>query len=258
MYPISEQLITHNRPKQRLCPQGFVIHDTATKGATAQNEHDYFDGGDRRGSAHYFVDWTQIIRTIPENEVAWHAGPTANNEYLSVEMCVPKTHDPEKFREVWNRTVWLVADAFIRYGWYIRAGLWSHEGISNRYHETDHQDPIEYFKEYGKTFSDFVMEVDEVVRLVRASKGENIVLKHVIVFWTAKDYSGAIQISERLSNCLMTCRDGKPDIHPDAKMAKHLIVVGGPEVKDHPNVTNLCGLRGPETAILAANYAKTL
>jgi N-acetylmuramoyl-L-alanine amidase len=89
-------------------------------------------------------------------------------------------------------------------------------------------------------------------------KGGNNVPEHVIVFWTAKDYSGAVMISERLDNCLMTCRNAEPDLNPDAKTAKHLIVVGGPEVTDHPNVTNLCGATGPDTAILAANYAKSL
>lgn len=95
-------------------------------------------------------------------------------------------------------------------------------------------------------------------RLFSDLKGDVDVPNHVIAFWSAKDYSGAIQISERLGNCLMTCRNAKPDLHPDAKAAKHLIVVGGPKVTDHPNVTNLCGDTGPDTAILAAKYAQTL
>jgi N-acetylmuramoyl-L-alanine amidase len=93
---------------------------------------------------------------------------------------------------------------------------------------------------------------------VQYKEGGINVPNHVIAFWSAKDYSAAIQISERLNNCLMTCRNAKPDLNPDAKAAKHLIVVGGPEVTDHPNVTNLCGATGPDTAILAANYAKSL
>lgn len=90
-------------------------------------------------------------------------------------------------------------------------------------------------------------------------KGEELnVLNTVVVFWTAKDYSVAAMISEKLGNCLMTCRNGNVNINPDAKSAKHLIVVGGPEIKDHPNVTNLCGEHAPDTAILAATYAKGL
>jgi len=142
-YIISEQLIKYNRSGEYLNPQGFVIHATDTLGATAQNEHDYFNSGDRQASAHYFVDWNQIIRCIPENEVAWHAGFTANHKFLSVEMCEP-INDSSKFQEVWNRTVWLVADACIRYGWNTNDNVFSHRGISYMYKETDHTDPIQF------------------------------------------------------------------------------------------------------------------
>ena len=153
--------------------------------------------------------------------------------------------------------MWLVADAFVRYGWSIVSGIWSHDAISQRYHETDHTDPTGYFKEYGKSFADFVVDVDTLARKMKEEKGEKD-MEHVIAFWSAKDFSGAIQIAERLDNCLLTCRDGKPELNKYAKSAQHLIVVGGREVTDHSNVTNLCGLTGPDTAILAAEYAKKL
>ena len=103
MYPISEQLLSFNRSKKSLIPQGFVVHSTATPNATAQNEHDYFNGGDRQASVHYFVDWGYIIRTIPEHEQCWGCGQTGNSKFLQVEMCEPS--DASKFQEVWNRTV---------------------------------------------------------------------------------------------------------------------------------------------------------
>jgi len=257
LYKITERLITHNRPKTKLSPQGCVIHDTENPGATAQNHYDYWNNGEHQSSAHYVVDWIEIIRLIPENEIAWHAGHTANMEYLSVEMCVPKTHNVIQFQLVWERTVWLVADAFIRYRWSIRPGLWSHDGISQRYHETNHTDPTAYFKEYGKTFGDFVTEVDALIRKMKKDEGVKN-MEQVIAFWSAKDFSAAIQIAERLGNCLMTCRDCKPELNKRAQTAEHLIVVGGKEIINHPNVTNLCGLTGPDTAILAAEYAKKL
>jgi N-acetylmuramoyl-L-alanine amidase len=258
MFVILEQLLDkYNRPRRVLKPEGFVIHATSNPGATAQNHYKYFNSGDRQSSAHYVADWQDIIRLIPENEIAWHAGPSANSKYLSVEMCEPKGHNVLEFQQVWERTVWLVADAFVRYGWGVTPGLWSHDGISKRYHETDHTDPIGFFKEYGRTFADFVTEVDALIRKTKQGKGEKE-MEHVIAFWTAKDFSGAIQIAERLGNCLLTCRDGKPELNARAKSAQHLIVIGGKEVTDHPNVTNLCGATGPDTAILAAEYAKKL
>ena len=215
MYPVSEQLLKYNRSGQKLVPEGFVIHDTATPGATAQNEFSYFNSGDRKASAHYFVDWTQIVRTIPENERAWHAGPTANSKYLSVEMCVPKTHDPAKFKEVWNRTVWLVADAFVRYGWSTGPGLWSHKGISDMNCETDHQDPIAYFKEYGKTFAGFVAEVDALILQMKnkpVTVGEGKVFKNLVIYQDGADKRAAEYLADYLKAPIVCVDNVAPEL----------------------------------------------
>lgn len=95
-------------------------------------------------------------------------------------------------------------------------------------------------------------------RLFKGLEGGNDAMKEAIAYWTLKDFSTAEQIAAKLGNCGMFCRNTNPALHPDAKAAKRLIVVGGPEVKDHPNVTNLCGLHAEDTAIKAAQYAKTL
>jgi N-acetylmuramoyl-L-alanine amidase len=162
MYSVDEQLLTINRPKTSLKPQGFVIHSTDTPRATAQNEYNYFNSGYRGASAHYFIDSTSIVRTVPENEVAWHAGQTANSKYLSAEMC-----ETEPFEEVWKRTVWLVADACVRYGWSTGPNVWSHRGISNLYHETNHTDPIDFLKRNGKTWDDLLTAIDQEIENIK-------------------------------------------------------------------------------------------
>lgn len=91
-----------------------------------------------------------------------------------------------------------------------------------------------------------------------SERGEDDSMLVAVAYWTLRDFSGAEQIAAKLGNCGMFCRNANPALHQDAKAAKHLIVIGGPEVTDHPNVTNKCGIDGPETAILAAEYAKTL
>ena len=168
MYPISEQLIKFNRSHQTLSPQGFVIHSTATPGATAQNEHDYFNSGDRQASSHYFVDATSIIRCIPESERAWHAGATANSKFLSVEMC-----EVSPFAEVWNRTVWLVADACVRYGWATGPNVYSHRGISAMYGETNHTDPIQFLANNGKTWEQLLSAIDAEIENIKNPKVGN-------------------------------------------------------------------------------------
>lgn len=157
-YPISEQLIRFNRSGKKLSPSGFVIHSTATPNATAQNEHDYFNGGDRQASSHYFVDNKSIIHCIPESEQAWHAGQTANSKFLSVEMC-----EIEPFQEVWNKTVWLVADACVRYGWSTGPNVYSHRGISGMYKETNHTDPIQFLANHGKTWDQLLSAIDSMI-----------------------------------------------------------------------------------------------
>lgn len=159
---IKEQLLFRNRPQTKLDSEGLVIHSTANPGATAQNHYVYFNTGDRGASAHYFGDWIEIIRLIPEDEQAWHAGPTANRKYLSYEMCEPSNDDPDKlnkFKKVWNDAVWFAADYCKRYG-KTEKDILNHNIISQRYpSETSHTDPIGFFERYGKTWTDFINEV---------------------------------------------------------------------------------------------------
>lgn len=89
-------------------------------------------------------------------------------------------------------------------------------------------------------------------------KGVKDVLDHAVVYFTDRDFSSARIVSDKLGGCAMFCRNGKPTIHPAAKASKHPVIIGGPELKDHPNVTNCCGIGAPETAILAAQYAQKL
>jgi len=197
-YPINQQLILNNRPGESLVPQGMVIHATATPGATAQNEYNYFNGAYRAASVHYFADWTEVIRTIPENEVAWHAGKSANHLYLSVEMCEPGGTDPEKFAEVWKRTVWLVADACVRYGW-SRMNIFSHLDISNQFKETSHTDPIGYLESYGKTWASLIQAIEQEIQNLK-NQGEGAgLLENLILVRRGPDERAAGYLADYLN-----------------------------------------------------------
>jgi N-acetylmuramoyl-L-alanine amidase CwlA len=158
-YQITEKLIAYNRSGKALNVQGLVIHDTDNEGATAMNHFTYFNGGNRNASAHYFVDWLDtnyIIRTIPESEQAWHVGPTGNSKFLGIELCMAK--NAADFQKVWDRGVWLAADILKRHGLGVET-MHSHKWVSDTWHESDHQDPVDYFKQYGKTYEQFVAAV---------------------------------------------------------------------------------------------------
>lgn len=71
----------------------IVLHYTANKGDTAKNNVDYFYGGNRSASAHYFVDDNSIWQCVEESNAAWAVGDgkgaygITNQNSISIEMC---------------------------------------------------------------------------------------------------------------------------------------------------------------------------
>lgn len=203
-YEIKQKYITGtNRPGKPLQPQGIVIHSTATPGAPAINIRDYFNNHPQaKASAHGAIDWTTIIEIIPWSEKAWHAGATANNTFLGVELCEPKEHDPAKFMEVWNRAVWYTSKACKQYGWDVSKVL-SHDEVSKMFRETNHTDPIGYFAEYGKSFGDFKLAVMKELKgadTVDVNEAIKILAQHEVLsdmaYW--KQASGCVKYLDSL------------------------------------------------------------
>jgi len=76
----------------------LVIHYTAAPGDTARNNGDYFAREYVGASAHYFVDETTVVRSVPEDCVAWHCGAGAyrhkdcrNANSIGIEICTKQT-----------------------------------------------------------------------------------------------------------------------------------------------------------------------
>jgi N-acetylmuramoyl-L-alanine amidase CwlA len=93
MLGIQRQIINYNKSQRYVPPYYIVIHDTGDAGASAQNEHDYFSGGDRQASADFFVDDNNIIQIIDTDDYySWHCGDgrgmygIKNSNSLGIEM----------------------------------------------------------------------------------------------------------------------------------------------------------------------------
>lgn len=79
----------------------IVVHYTGGTKDTARNNVDYFATGNTRyAGAHYFVDKTEICRSVDDNMIAWAVGGKGtpknkvfNNNSISVELCSFKTYD---------------------------------------------------------------------------------------------------------------------------------------------------------------------
>ncbi len=103
-----------NRPKIKLKKKkGLVWHWTANvgKGANAKANANYFNNTSGYASTQYIVDSTEILRLMPDNEIAYHVGATSytamgaaireagyNPNYflVGIEICVNQDGDYAK------------------------------------------------------------------------------------------------------------------------------------------------------------------
>lgn len=160
MFLIKKQMLTYNNPKTIINPIGIVIHETATPNATAQNEYNYFNTGNRQSSAHAFIDDKEIVQCIEWDNKAWHAGKTANQNYIGIELC--HFDSSFKFNIIYSQAVELFAYLFInvlKMNIVTNENLMSHNEVSMKWKETNHTDPVSYFKKYGKTIEGFRNDV---------------------------------------------------------------------------------------------------
>ena len=72
----------------------LVIHYTAGRNDTAQDNGEYFAREQVGASAHYFVDEDTVVRSVPEDYVAWHCGASyyvhpkcRNSNSIGIEIC---------------------------------------------------------------------------------------------------------------------------------------------------------------------------
>lgn len=76
LLPIEQKWIRYNFNANANTPRYLVIHDTGnpSKTADANAHYNYFSGGNRGASAHYFVDQNRIVQIIKDRDAAWHVG----------------------------------------------------------------------------------------------------------------------------------------------------------------------------------------
>lgn len=100
----------------------IVIHDTGNSavGADAMSHYEFFAGGNRDASAHFFVDDANVVQIIDESEGSWHCGvpnktpatPISNRNSIGIEMCINEDGD---YNAAMNNTIDLAAYLMWKY-----------------------------------------------------------------------------------------------------------------------------------------------
>lgn len=126
MLPIQRKISPYNHYNGNNI-QYIIIHYTGNKGDTAKNNADYFYGGNRQASAHYFVDNNSIWQVVEEHNSAWHIGNSvrepSNRNSIGIEMCCQKNGQVSEQTE--NNTVELVQ--YLMNKWNIDINhVWTH------------------------------------------------------------------------------------------------------------------------------------
>lgn len=82
----------------------IVVHYTAGNGDTARNNGIYFQRNQVGASAHWFVDETTALSSVPEQFIAWHCGGAdyvhpecRNSNSIGVELCSRRDKDGEYY-----------------------------------------------------------------------------------------------------------------------------------------------------------------
>lgn len=151
----------YGRPREKLWPQGIVLHSTAMPEIPARQIRDFFMGPPaREASAHIVTDSDEALILIPLLEVAWHAGRTANHRFVGLELC--ETTDPAKFHRAYRRMIAVVQLVCDLFGWPIDdAHIWSHQRVSETFRESDHVDPIRFLADHGHPWEDVLADLRE-------------------------------------------------------------------------------------------------
>ena len=94
MLPINRKISAYNfGSRNGNSIKYIVLHYTGNLGDTAKNNVDYFSGGNRGASAHYFVDDNSIWQSVDDSNAAWAVGDgrgaygITNQNSISIEMC---------------------------------------------------------------------------------------------------------------------------------------------------------------------------
>lgn len=127
---IHKKISNYNNESRRGYEVKYIVIHYVGAVSTAKNNADYFAGGDRQASAHYFVDETSIWQSVEDNRAAWHCGGPlqgsgghsfygycTNLNSIGIEMCVVRKdgHYIVKTDTV-NNTAWLVQKLMKAYG----------------------------------------------------------------------------------------------------------------------------------------------
>ena len=140
-------------------PTWVVVHSSGNPNAGIDSEIAYMANNQDYAFTHAWAGHNKIVEIANTDYRAWGAGSTANKYAVQIEVTEDKRLTKAQKLQAIDREAFWVAVQCAYYGIPMNR-VYSHNDISNMYpKETNHTDPIAYFKSVGVTWSEFKAQV---------------------------------------------------------------------------------------------------
>lgn len=148
----------------------LVVHETANPGAPAINHVNYWKTSPY--AVHYVMDLDgeTVYHAMSDDRKAWHIG-NGNSHAVGIELC--HATNQADFNSQWEEAVKWCGDYLHKRGWGIDR-LISHNEARLVWGGTDHTDPISYFNQYGKSWSQFEAAVAAYMQTGEVGNGGSV------------------------------------------------------------------------------------
>lgn len=170
VYTITKKITKFNQSGMKMKKiVGGIQHSTGNKHDHDEGNWNWFNSGDRKANAHFFIDENSITQCVDDLDLAWHARKPASYDRWGCEMC--QTPYENEFKEIWKRQVWLWAYLFTQVA-KPRITKITKETLRSHYEENlinhigdknNHTDPHAYFAKFGKTMNDMRKDVQKAI-----------------------------------------------------------------------------------------------
>jgi N-acetylmuramoyl-L-alanine amidase len=162
------------RANRWITVKGVIVHTTAVPGVMAAAWFTRWNKPGVNACVHAFLDNKEIWQYLPWTMRGWHAGGSANNTHIGVEICEPAGHyysgstmvnynvskNSAYFHAVYNSMVNLTVYLLKLYG--LSCTTYSVMGHSELYAKglgSSSADPMQWFPKYGKSMNTFRADV---------------------------------------------------------------------------------------------------
>ena len=140
-------------------PTWVVVHSSGNPNASLESEISYMSRNYRNAYTQSWAGHNKIVEIANTDYRAWGAGRTANKYAVQIEVTEDKRlTKAQKLQAIDHEAFW-VAVQCAYYGIPLNK-VYSHNDISNMYpQDTNHTDPIAFFKSVGVSWSQFKSQV---------------------------------------------------------------------------------------------------